>query len=230
MAALVNAADGTTSAQYEYGPFGEVIRATGLMAKANPFRFSTKYQDDETDLVYYGLRYLSTSRGGWLSRDPVEDITWLASIQWLARVGITPMFSPTANTRNPYHFLFNDGVDHTDYLGMESNNQSPKEGDPCCTRPCQIAAKFTRVSVAPVLTGGGVFSSPTATSWTITVKVNYVTQGGRQVLGCKYWTCNTGLPRGTPSVYTSGSCGGWTYNVGGPIAANYHAKVMEGCH
>ena len=35
----------------EYGPFGEFIRATGPMAKANPFRFSTKYQDDETDLV-----------------------------------------------------------------------------------------------------------------------------------------------------------------------------------
>ena len=35
------------------GPFGEVVRATGPMARANPFRFSTKYQDDETDLLYY---------------------------------------------------------------------------------------------------------------------------------------------------------------------------------
>jgi hypothetical protein len=33
---------------YQYGPFGELLRATGPMAKANPFRFSTKYQDDET--------------------------------------------------------------------------------------------------------------------------------------------------------------------------------------
>ena len=38
---------------FEYGPFGEVLRATGPLAKANPFRFSTKYQDDETDLLYY---------------------------------------------------------------------------------------------------------------------------------------------------------------------------------
>src|SRR5208283_4718650 len=44
--ALVNAANGTISAEYDYGPFGEVIRATGPMAKANPFRFSTQYQDD----------------------------------------------------------------------------------------------------------------------------------------------------------------------------------------
>jgi hypothetical protein len=57
---------------------------------------------------------------------------------------------------------------------------------------------------------------------------NYVMQGGCQVLGCKYWTCNLGLPRGTPSAYSSGSCGGWTYNVGGPVEANYHAKAMEG--
>ena len=40
------------------------------MAKANPFRFSTKYQDDETDLLYYGYRYYNASAGRWISRDP----------------------------------------------------------------------------------------------------------------------------------------------------------------
>ena len=55
------------------GPFGEVLRATGPMAKANPFRFSTKYQDDETDLLYYGYRYYSASTGRWLSRDPISE-------------------------------------------------------------------------------------------------------------------------------------------------------------
>jgi hypothetical protein len=39
------------------GPFGEVIRKTGTMANACPFRFSTKHQDEETDLLYYGYRY-----------------------------------------------------------------------------------------------------------------------------------------------------------------------------
>ena len=65
---------GTTSAQYEYGPFGEVLRATGPMAKANPFRFSTKYQDDETDLLYYGYRYYNASTGRWICRDPNQDL------------------------------------------------------------------------------------------------------------------------------------------------------------
>lgn len=62
------------SARYEYGPFGEVIRATGTMGKNNPFRFSTKYQDDETDLLYYGYRYYSASTGRWISRDPIEEV------------------------------------------------------------------------------------------------------------------------------------------------------------
>ncbi len=71
--ALVNAADGTVSAWYEYGPFGELIRGKGTVAEANPFRFSTKYQDNETDLLYYGYRFYSGSVGRWLSRDPIGE-------------------------------------------------------------------------------------------------------------------------------------------------------------
>jgi len=71
--ALVSAADGSVAARYEYGPFGELIRATGPMAKTNPFRFSTKYQDEETGLVYYGYRYYDPGTGRWLSRDPLGE-------------------------------------------------------------------------------------------------------------------------------------------------------------
>ena len=51
----------------------EALRATGPMAKANPFRFSTKYQDDEADLLYYGYRYCNASTGRWLSRNPIAE-------------------------------------------------------------------------------------------------------------------------------------------------------------
>ena len=71
--ALVNAADKSVSASYEYGPFGELLRATGPLAKANPFRFSTKFQDDESGWVYYGYRYYSPNTGRWLSRDPIGE-------------------------------------------------------------------------------------------------------------------------------------------------------------
>jgi RHS repeat-associated protein len=43
------------------------------MAKVNPLRFSAKYQDDETDLLYYGCRYCNPITGRWLCRDPLAD-------------------------------------------------------------------------------------------------------------------------------------------------------------
>jgi RHS repeat-associated protein len=70
---LVNAADQSLSAQYEYSPFGDLLRATGPLARSNPFRFSTKFLDEETDLVYYGYRYYSPALMRWITRDPIEE-------------------------------------------------------------------------------------------------------------------------------------------------------------
>jgi RHS repeat-associated protein len=71
LSALVDSASGTSVAEYEYGPFGEPLRVTGPAAAANSFRYSTKYTDAETGLVYYGYRYYCPSTGRWLSRDPI---------------------------------------------------------------------------------------------------------------------------------------------------------------
>jgi RHS repeat-associated protein len=94
--ALVNAADGSTLSLYDYGPFGEVIRATGPMAKLNPFRFSTKYDDDESDFLYYGYRYYNPNTGKWVGRDPVEEDGGL----------------------NLYDFIQNNAINAIDMLGM----------------------------------------------------------------------------------------------------------------
>ena len=71
------------------GSFGELIRVTGSIAKANPFRFSTKYQDDETDLLYYGYRYYNASTGRWLTRDPIDE---KGGINLYEFVGNEPLF------------------------------------------------------------------------------------------------------------------------------------------
>ena len=43
---LLDSADGTLDAKYEYGAFGEPLRVSGdTIAADNPFRFSTKYLD-----------------------------------------------------------------------------------------------------------------------------------------------------------------------------------------
>jgi RHS repeat-associated protein len=71
--ALVNASDGTVSARYDYNAFGELIQIDGPAAEANPFRFSTKYADVETGLLYYGYRYYEPSTARWPNRDPIDE-------------------------------------------------------------------------------------------------------------------------------------------------------------
>ena len=66
-------ATGAKSATYDYNAFGETIQSDGVAATANHFRFSTKYTDDETGLLYYGFRFYQPTTGRWLSRDPIEE-------------------------------------------------------------------------------------------------------------------------------------------------------------
>jgi len=70
---------GMFAAKYVYSPYGKGVQSEGLMVGANPFRFSTKYKDDETGLIYYGYRYHSPTLGRWLSRDPINEV---GSMRW----------------------------------------------------------------------------------------------------------------------------------------------------
>ena len=105
---LVNASDGTLSAKYDYNAFGETILSDGPFATANPFRYSTKYQDQETGLLYYGYRYLNTSTGRWLSRDPIEEIQD-------RRVGES---SEQQGGPNLYVFVGNNPINWVDPFGL----------------------------------------------------------------------------------------------------------------
>jgi RHS repeat-associated protein len=115
---------------HEYGPFGEAIRQTGPMAKVNPFRFSTKYQDDESDLLYYGYRYYKPSTGTWLSRDPLGEMGFIVfkdGQQAYVRKAVTPkevihqvnkLFA-NAGGQNIYGFVDNAPTDKIDVLGLD---------------------------------------------------------------------------------------------------------------
>jgi RHS repeat-associated protein len=85
------------------------------MAKANPFRFSTKYQDDETDLLYYGYRSCSPSTGRWLSRDPIDEIGFKL-LQTGEGIGDDDVNPRTEG--NPYRFVKNDPVSRSDTFGL----------------------------------------------------------------------------------------------------------------
>ena len=107
----VRAGDGAVVAQYEYGPFGELLRATCPLAREFNFLFSTKYFDWETGLYYYGHRYYNPTTGRWLSRDPIVEGGGL----------------------NLYGFVRNNPVNYYDHLGLKAKKCkeiTTKDGTP----------------------------------------------------------------------------------------------------
>jgi RHS repeat-associated protein len=73
VSALVSAASGAITAKYEYSPYGETLRANGVVAKANPIRFSTQFVDEITRRLKYLHREYEPPTGRWLSRDPIGE-------------------------------------------------------------------------------------------------------------------------------------------------------------
>ena len=93
---LVDVGDGSVAAAYRYDPYGNLIASSGSLADVNPFRFSTKYFDQETNLYYYGYRYYLPELGRWNRKDPIGE-----------RGG-----------RNLYNFVRNQPITSIDFLGF----------------------------------------------------------------------------------------------------------------
>ena len=70
---MLNSSTGAIEAHYEYDPYGNSVLESGALASSNPYRFSTKYLDDEYNLYYYGLRYYDPETGRWINRDPMGE-------------------------------------------------------------------------------------------------------------------------------------------------------------
>jgi RHS repeat-associated protein len=71
--AYVDASTGNEIALFEYGPFGELLKATGIGSNESVIGFSTKCIDRETGLLYYGYRFYQISLGRWISRDLIGE-------------------------------------------------------------------------------------------------------------------------------------------------------------
>ena len=70
---LLSASSSTLTASYEYGSFGEALRATGPMALVNSLRFSTQFADESTGHLKYLYREYLPEFGRWPNRDPIEE-------------------------------------------------------------------------------------------------------------------------------------------------------------
>jgi RHS repeat-associated protein len=88
-------ATGAIAAHFEYDCFGNTTINTDATNQFS-YKFSTKPQDVETGLYYYGYRYYDARTGRWVNRDPTEE----------------------KGGKNLYVFLENNGVRAIDFLGM----------------------------------------------------------------------------------------------------------------
>lgn len=145
--ALVHAATGAVAAEYDYSPFGETVKAAGLAAEGNPFRFSTKYAEGSPagpELYYYGHRYYSPPIGRWVNRDPIGERGGAA------QVPDSRSRSPGAERRLPGGALFGAGPDFVfvgngpaariDVLGLCTQcagDRPPGVGSTCCPS-CEV--------------------------------------------------------------------------------------------
>lgn len=108
---------GAAAVRYEYGPFGEPMRATGPVAAANPVGFSSKYTDEETGLVYYGYRCYNPAVGRWLSRDPLAGVLLDVARRRYTRRRIQTIHRAQIAI---YRWAENDGLNRIDYLGLHT--------------------------------------------------------------------------------------------------------------
>jgi RHS repeat-associated protein len=67
---LVNSSQAVV-AKYLYDAFGNVLSASGLLAEANRYQFSSKEKDLGSGLVYYLYRFYDPNLQRWPNRDPL---------------------------------------------------------------------------------------------------------------------------------------------------------------
>jgi RHS repeat-associated protein len=113
-------AAGAIAAHYEYDAFGNIIFSSGPSATSFRHRFSTKPQDEESGLYYYGYRYYDPVTGRWPSRDPIEE-----------RGGV-----------NLYGFVGNDSTTRVDILGLADLGPAEILGNCHCPVKFKISGNF----------------------------------------------------------------------------------------
>jgi len=60
-------------ARYHYDPYGNTLSASGPLAEANLYRFSSKEYHPNSGLVYYLYRYYDPNLQRWVNRDPIGE-------------------------------------------------------------------------------------------------------------------------------------------------------------
>lgn len=88
-----------TPTKYVYDAYGRTVSATGPLASANVYRFSSKELHAPSGLYYYGYRFYDPLTQRWINRDPLGE----------------------AGGMNLYGFVGNGPIASVDPLGLHGN-------------------------------------------------------------------------------------------------------------
>jgi RHS repeat-associated protein len=202
------------------GPFGEVIQNTSTSPTvSNPFRFSTKYQDEETGLLYFGYRYYSANVGRWISRDPAEE----------------------AGGANTYSFVCDSPVSHWDAFGLALQGPSAPVFDywrfidaktvPNWTFSATIHKRFLRCGWKVKITG--------SLGFTIHINralLNFPTENGETQIQHEYhhvslttgdWLSLKGEVDPYEGTYDKAVCAGLAVGIANAQNTYYAAKTIQ---
>jgi RHS repeat-associated protein len=152
----LTATNGASLAHYEWDPYGNATASTGSLVAANPFRFSTKYADDETVMYYYGYRYYSPELGRWLSRDPIGErggtltpnrdefsVGDLIALLWSLRASSAGI--------SIYGFVENDPMNRYDPSGLFSHQHDCNASQIAAIRAAESTSKAGASSAETIL-------------------------------------------------------------------------------
>jgi len=108
-------------ARYLYDPFGNTLSASGSMADANLYRFSSKEYHPNSGLVYYLYRFYDPNLQRWLNRDPLGEFGFevLGSKTGSKKKLPFSKISEFAKGPNLYIFVLNTPIDLIDTDGKD---------------------------------------------------------------------------------------------------------------
>jgi RHS repeat-associated protein len=102
---LINSSQ-AVAAKYLYDAFGNVLSASGLLAEANCYQFSSKEEDLNSGLVYYLYRFYDPNLQRWVNRDPIGVFGGI----------------------NLYTFVLNKPIGRIDLLGLFGQDADSSSG------------------------------------------------------------------------------------------------------
>ncbi|MCO5052867.1 MAG: RHS repeat-associated core domain-containing protein [Verrucomicrobiae bacterium] len=121
---LMTAGEGL-AASYRYDAYGNLAGASGSLALANVYRFSSKEWHLNSGLYYYGYRFYSPNWQRWLNRDPLGErgFTTLVKHKGFKKAHLAPQMAELSQGPNLYTFVGNSSVNRFDRFGLKYSEE-----------------------------------------------------------------------------------------------------------